>query len=186
MSDEATVNPDGSTTYEQQPPLSGPAGEPSTGSSSSSSETGGNGGAFHETPVFDNTQDPLKEAGTTGGIDPAVYLVVGVLLIIALYYFFFRSKKDTDESDDFFNNLDGEKVRMIWLIDDSRRAYFLNSINFFLLPVVAHFPLFPISAVASFLWVVCVGVCVCWCFEKKNVTINSVQSQITRRGGGIL
>mmetsp|Transcript_5112 Transcript_5112/g.7896 ORF Transcript_5112/g.7896 Transcript_5112/m.7896 type:complete len:281 (-) Transcript_5112:1401-2243(-) len=84
--EEATINPDGSTTFNQPepPPTEEPAGED-----------------------FEPNMEGLK------GTDPALFLLVTVLLLACLwFYVWWRSKKTDQESDPFFSNLDGEKFNL--------------------------------------------------------------------------
>ena len=84
--EEATVNPDGSTTFENnnEPPVN---------------ETAGEEGMF-------------EEAVKDTGIDPAFYLIGAVIVFVVLYFFISRMrKKDENDGDDFFASLDTEKVR---------------------------------------------------------------------------
>ena len=87
MSGEATVNPDGSTTFEE-PPVNETMGN----------ETGGGEG-------FDGAEEEIMEKG----IDPVWYLLAALGVFAVLVFLFRRRKKDENE-DDFFSNLDGEKV----------------------------------------------------------------------------
>ena len=88
--EEATVNPDGSTTFEDG--FNQTAGE------------GAEGEPFTVPP-----EEVVK------GSDPTLIFVGGLLLIAVIYaIYWFQTKKSSDE-DDFFSELDGEKVR--W--DDS-------------------------------------------------------------------
>lgn len=88
MAEEATVNPDGSTTFENEDP------------------TGGAGEGFQDTFSGEET---LKQE-LTQGIDPAIWFVLGLVVLGLIYFFFFRSKEDEGENDEFFSNFDGEKV----------------------------------------------------------------------------
>lgn len=85
--EEATINPDGSTTFpsddsQQEPPMASPEDE--------------------VPPEFDATH---------AGIDPAIYLLLGVAIAAFLFYFFFHRKKTKQDDDNFFLELDGDKVR---------------------------------------------------------------------------
>jgi len=91
--EEATVNPDGSATFEEPPAPAEGAGEPT----------------FDEPPPMDEETMNEKAEEIVQGIDPAIYLLVAVAILGALYYFFVYRKKQ-DESDSFFAELDGEKV----------------------------------------------------------------------------
>lgn len=86
MSDEATINPDGSTTFEGAPPSGVPA-------------------ADSDVPMG-TEEEVLKEAAPQG-IDPAIYVLLGLVVVVVLYLLAFRKKT---QSDDFFSNLDGDKV----------------------------------------------------------------------------
>lgn len=91
--EEATVNPDGSTTFSY-------AGD----------EAGSSGAGSEETP------DMGAGAGAeeiTKGTDPALYLMLAVLAFIALFMFLqLRKKNKNAEVNDFFANLDGEKFNL--------------------------------------------------------------------------
>jgi hypothetical protein len=87
--EEATVNSDGSTTFDE-PPVGG----------------GGEESPFEDAPPID--EEAVKEV--VQGIDPAIYLLVSVLIAAALYYFFVHRKKASANEDGFFSNLDGDKV----------------------------------------------------------------------------
>lgn len=87
---EAEVHADGSATFEETPPVEN------------------DGGFAGEGPEADEL--PLMDAPKFA-IDPAVFLIVGVVILIGLYYFFVvKKKKRDDEDDDFFADLDGKKV----------------------------------------------------------------------------
>ena len=93
MAEEATVNPDGSTTFETPP-----------GTEDAGGDAGSEG---FQDAGFD--EETLK-AAVEEGVDPAFYFLAGVFVLGLIYFLFFRPKKEED-SDDFFSNLDGEKVR---------------------------------------------------------------------------
>lgn len=134
---EATINPDGSSSYQQQdappigesPPVAEPLGaadspppaiDPAATFGAEDAESGfgdggdgaGTGGFFDDggegMPNFDDLPPVAKPAS---GIDPAVYLILAFLLIVAIYWFFFLRKKSEDEEDDFFASIDVDKVR---------------------------------------------------------------------------
>jgi hypothetical protein len=101
--EEATINPDGSTTFESDstmPPVA--------------DETAGADGAG---PDFedggDETMGDAVKTAVKGGLlnDPAIFLLI-VVVLLGLGYFLYRRKVAADEDDEFFNNLDGEKVRV--------------------------------------------------------------------------
>lgn len=84
---EATVNPDGSTTFNTT------MGEDDAFTNSTTNSTSD---AFGTAPI--------KQT------DPAVFLLVLVLVIGVLWYFLYYRKRQLENQDDFFSNLDGEKV----------------------------------------------------------------------------
>ena len=112
--EEATINSDGSTTFEQ-PPVTDDGGA-------------GAGAGADEPPAMDEE----KVEAIAQGTDPAVFLLLGVAIFALLYYFLVYRKKKTD-SDFFFSELDGEKVR---------KSYFVLStplfMNWFLLGLRAY------------------------------------------------
>ena len=92
MAEEATIQPDGSQTFDET-----------------------------ILPLADDTESPLLEEETMeqivkAGIDPALILGVAVLLFAVVYYFFVLRKKNQDE-DEFFSDLDGDKVRKRGIVD---------------------------------------------------------------------
>jgi hypothetical protein len=98
MSDtaEATVNPDGSTTFDEEPPI-----------------------VDDQQQQYDDTvpppgegEEPLFEE-IVKGTDPALYFLVGILAMALLWYFFVYRRKSVEGDDDFFSNLDGDKVRAL-------------------------------------------------------------------------
>jgi hypothetical protein len=91
-SEEATVNADGSATFQEPIVDNEPVGEeiPSD-----------------DAPPID--EEIVKEVAK--GIDPAFYFLVVVVIVAALYYFLvYRKKSTAAEGDGFFSNLDGDKV----------------------------------------------------------------------------
>eukprot|EP00522_Entomoneis_paludosa_P011549 CAMPEP_0172457300 /NCGR_PEP_ID=MMETSP1065-20121228/21209_1 /TAXON_ID=265537 /ORGANISM="Amphiprora paludosa, Strain CCMP125" /LENGTH=293 /DNA_ID=CAMNT_0013210935 /DNA_START=291 /DNA_END=1172 /DNA_ORIENTATION=- len=88
---EATVNPDGSTTFET--PETPPTGN----------ETMGDDG-------FEGAEETMEEV--IKGTDPVWYLVIGLVVFLALFFLYKRSKKASEVEDDFFSNLDGEKFNL--------------------------------------------------------------------------
>jgi hypothetical protein len=89
--EEATVNPDGSTTFETP----GAGGE---------EQFQGDAGGV---PPEEVMEEIVK------GTDPALYLLIVVALVGFAYYWFILRKKNDEEEDDFFSNLDGDKVRTV-------------------------------------------------------------------------
>mmetsp|Transcript_53469 Transcript_53469/g.159985 ORF Transcript_53469/g.159985 Transcript_53469/m.159985 type:complete len:282 (-) Transcript_53469:210-1055(-) len=93
--EEATVNPDGTTTF-------------------ASDE---NGDAGDVPPSGDDAEFEAGSEGVPGdaekGTDPAIFLFLGFLLIAAIWFFFFyKRRKDQADSEAFFSNLDGEKFNL--------------------------------------------------------------------------
>ena len=84
--EEATINPDGSQTFEDEPP---PMND----------TAGGEEGTFEAVP---------EETG----IDPAFYLLGAFILFVILFFVYSNMQKKKEESsgDDFFASLDTEKV----------------------------------------------------------------------------
>ena len=83
--EEATVNPDGSTTFESDE-------------------------AFNATAEEEFVSDHEEIIDVEKGIDPAIYLGI-VVLVLALLWFFILRQSNKDE-DEFFAELDVEKVRV--------------------------------------------------------------------------
>mmetsp|Transcript_17037 Transcript_17037/g.23387 ORF Transcript_17037/g.23387 Transcript_17037/m.23387 type:complete len:299 (-) Transcript_17037:208-1104(-) len=93
--EEATVNPDGSTTFGSD-----------SGAGAGQESTAGADSGFAE--ANDDAAADLEK-----GIDPAFYLFLGCLLIGLLWFFiWYRSKKAQDDSDAFFSDMDGEKFNL--------------------------------------------------------------------------
>jgi len=95
MSEEATVNPDGSTTFE--------------------SAAGGTDGADYEPE-----DDAFEDAGAdetveeiVKGTDPAIYLALAFVAAVALYYISYRrNKRKQMEREAFFYDMDGDKFNI--------------------------------------------------------------------------
>ena len=92
MSEEATINPDGSQTFP----------DPTV--------TGDDAGADPGAGAEDIPEDiPTEEE--ISGIDPAIYLALAALAFVFIFVMLrIRRKRATADVDDFFSNLDGEKV----------------------------------------------------------------------------
>ncbi|KAL3788417.1 hypothetical protein ACHAW5_001029 [Stephanodiscus triporus] len=118
--EEVTINPDGSTTFDDAGSAagSGSADASSGGGSdndgaSSSSSSGGNGypeedASSSSSSFFDN--DGIVPPRSRGGVDPALYLALAVLAFALLFaYLRLRRRRKNAEVDDFFSNLDGDK-----------------------------------------------------------------------------
>mmetsp|Transcript_13453 Transcript_13453/g.22928 ORF Transcript_13453/g.22928 Transcript_13453/m.22928 type:complete len:305 (-) Transcript_13453:212-1126(-) len=92
--EEATVNPDGSTTFED-------AGD--------GADSAGAGAGGEEMPEMD--ADAAEEV--IKGTDPALYLALAVVGFIVIFVFLqMRKKRKNAEVDDFFSNLDGDKFNL--------------------------------------------------------------------------
>lgn len=90
MSEEATVNPDGSTTFGEE------------------YEAGDD--------TFDDAEADADGAETAEeivkGTDPAIYLALAFVAAVALYYISYRrNKRKQMEREAFFYDMDGDKVR---------------------------------------------------------------------------
>lgn len=84
------MNPDGSTTFESSSDI--PTAVPAD-----------------EIPLGGDEEEVLKAAAESSGVDPALYVLMGVVALVILYFLAFRKKAQSN--DEFFSNLDGDKVR---------------------------------------------------------------------------
>jgi hypothetical protein len=99
MSEEATVNPDGSTTFGE---------DAGAGADPNFAEAGEEGFAGEE-PDFEEASESAEEI--IKGTDPAIYLVLGFVVVAVLYYLNYkRNKKKQMEREAFFFDMDGDKV----------------------------------------------------------------------------
>lgn len=99
--EEATVNPDGSTTFDD---AGAGAGADSAGA-----------GAGEDMPDMDAGEGGGEEAAEEiiKGVDPALYLAIAMVAFLALFVFLRqRKKRKNAEVDDFFSNLDGDKFNL--------------------------------------------------------------------------
>mmetsp|Transcript_25925 Transcript_25925/g.46749 ORF Transcript_25925/g.46749 Transcript_25925/m.46749 type:complete len:301 (+) Transcript_25925:63-965(+) len=88
--EEATVNPDGSTTFND-------AGD--------GTDSAGAGG--EDMPDMEGAEEIIK------GTDPALYLALALVVFAAIFFFLqLRKKKKNAEVDEFFSNLDGDKFNL--------------------------------------------------------------------------
>lgn len=93
MSEEATINPDGSQTFAEDP----------------TAGAGDAGAAGEEIP---EDAIPETEEVVIAGTDPAIYLALAALAFVFIFVVLrMRRKRANADVDDFFSNLDGEKVR---------------------------------------------------------------------------
>lgn len=91
--DEATVNPDGSTTF-----------------NNAGNDAGSSGPGSEESPGMDAG---IGDDEIIKGTDPAVYLMLGVVALMAFFVFLqLRKKRNNADVNDFFANLDGEKFNL--------------------------------------------------------------------------
>lgn len=97
---EATVEADGSASFENPP------SETTGAFNEGDTEDAGTSGGFNETME----ENPEEMVGTPKGIDPAMYLIIGVILLVVIYFIIRRKRSDGE--DDFFTNLDGEKFNL--------------------------------------------------------------------------
>jgi len=96
MSEEATVNPDGSTTFSQE-----------EGAQYTESDAGADAGAGTGAEGAEFIPEEPK------GIDPAILLGVGFVVLAVIYYLMYkRSKKQREERDAFFTDMDGDKFNI--------------------------------------------------------------------------
>lgn len=114
MSEEATVNPDGSTTFTNEGPGAGTQYTESDagGSSNTGSNTGPGTGPDG---TADDTFTPFAEPTPPKlfGVDPAILLGVAFVLIAIAYYFMHkRSKRVQEDRDAFFTDMDGDKFNI--------------------------------------------------------------------------
>lgn len=113
--EEATINPDGSTTFNDASASStggdfgGSAGNDTPENNMGSGSTGdGDGDAVPDGSGEEPTVDDMVK-----GIDPALYLAVIVTLFAILFiYLQLRKKRNNASVDDFFSNLDGDKFNL--------------------------------------------------------------------------
>ena len=100
--EEATINPDGSTTFED-----------ATGGADYDAS-----GANYENTTFDDSDgipnmDEQSAEEIIKGTDPALYLAIAVACFIAIFVFIqMRKKRKNAEIDSFFSNLDGDKFNL--------------------------------------------------------------------------
>ena len=120
MSEEATINPDGSTTF---------------------ADAGADAGATDETFAGEETFEEAFAEGADSaeavreGTDPAIFLALAFIGAVILYYFNYqRTKKKQMEREAFFYDMDGDKVRRLlqsiicWVRPSSRWVRpFVNS-----------------------------------------------------------
>lgn len=102
--EEAYVNPDGSTTFEDA--TAGATGAESDDTAQEGFEDSG------------DDQPPNMDEETTAeqiakGTDPAIFIAIGFVVIAFVYYLFYtRSKRKEAEDEAFFTEMDGDKFNI--------------------------------------------------------------------------
>ena len=92
--EEATINPDGSTTFDD------------VGAGADDSA-----GADDDMPNMDGAEEAAEEI--IKGTDPALYLALALVAFAIIFVFLqLRKKRKNAEVDDFFSNLDGDKFNL--------------------------------------------------------------------------
>lgn len=92
--EEATINPDGSTTFSEPHPTN----------------TTGDEDAIPDDIPTEDAAAPEE----IGGVDPAIYLGLAVVAFVLIFMILrMRRKRASADVDDFFSNLDGEKVSFV-------------------------------------------------------------------------
>jgi hypothetical protein len=95
--EEATINPDGSQTFSEDP------------TAEASGEGAGDAGEMPE--------DAIPEEEIPAGIDPAIYLALAAVAFVLIFMVLrMRRKRANADVDDFFSNLDGEKVSLLLIV----------------------------------------------------------------------
>lgn len=93
--EEATINPDGSTSFTED--------ATDAGFDKEGEESGAEG-----------AEDAAAET-VRKGTDPAIYLALAFIGAIIIYYFYYtRNKKKQSEQESFFFEMDGDKVGLWW------------------------------------------------------------------------
>jgi len=98
--EEATVNPDGSTTFES-------TGDAGAGAEYDPTDTDGGDETFEDAgEAFEEAEEIVK------GTDPAIFLGLAFIACLILYFLTYRrNKRKQMERESFFNDMDGDKVR---------------------------------------------------------------------------
>ena len=98
MSEEATINPDGTQSMPQQPPIMDDT--------------------TNEEIPFTMGDETMQQI-VANGIDPAIYLLIAAVLVAAVIIYINYKNKNKSKGDDFFTALDGDKVRHdVWSLGD--------------------------------------------------------------------
>lgn len=102
--EEAYVNPDGSTTFGAD------AGGEGFANAAGDDDAGAGGPEGGEETMGD---DAGSEEVVVKGIDPAIFLAIGSILIAVLYYLYYsRNKRKEEEDEAFFLDMDGDKFNI--------------------------------------------------------------------------
>lgn len=88
MSEEATINPDGTQSMPQPPPT-----------------------ADDEEIPFTMGEETMQQI-VSKGIDPAIYLLIAAVLVAAVMIYINYKNKNKNNGDDFFTALDGDKFNL--------------------------------------------------------------------------
>lgn len=104
--EEVTINPDGSTTFDD----AGSAAGSGSADASGGDNGGGNGNGYSEDSSSSSDDGFVPPRG---GVDPALYLALAVLVFALLFaYLQLRKRRKNADVDDFFSNLDGDKFNL--------------------------------------------------------------------------
>mmetsp|Transcript_22327 Transcript_22327/g.33024 ORF Transcript_22327/g.33024 Transcript_22327/m.33024 type:complete len:295 (+) Transcript_22327:136-1020(+) len=99
--EEATVNPDGSTTFES-------TGDAGAGAEYDPTDTDGGDETFEDAgEAFEEAEEIVK------GTDPAIFLGLAFIACLILYFLTYRrNKRKQMERESFFNDMDGDKFNI--------------------------------------------------------------------------
>jgi len=123
--EDVTVEPDGSTTFED----AGSAGQEET--FAGAGEDAGAGAEDAGEGFGEGAEEAFEEI-VKKSMDPAIYLLIIVVLCLVGFVIYQRKKKE-EEEDDFFSNLDGEKVRRNKNFEKESIHACLETVSFLLL-----------------------------------------------------
>ena len=104
--EEATINADGTQTFEDAADAAAGAGADEAFADAGADDAGADEEDFAEGMGEEEAAEELVK-----GTDPAIFLFLGFVAIAALWVFFwYKKKKEEEDSDSFFTQMDGEKV----------------------------------------------------------------------------
>jgi hypothetical protein len=110
--EEATINPDGSTTFDDASASSSGGGDYGGSAGEDAGSSASSGGGSDAFPDGSSSDEPAVE-DIVKGIDPALYLALIVAAFAILFiYLQLRKKRNNASVDDFFSNLDGDKFNL--------------------------------------------------------------------------